>query len=62
VFIKRYVPELAELDRRDIHAPWNLLPIEQQACGVVLGRDYPAPIVDHEAARAKTLAMFKARG
>jgi deoxyribodipyrimidine photo-lyase len=62
VFIKRYVPELAELDRRDIHAPWNLLPIEQQACGVVLGRDYPAPIVDHEAARVKTLAMFKARG
>jgi deoxyribodipyrimidine photo-lyase len=59
VFIKRFVPELAQLDRRDIHAPWNLLPIEQQACGVVLGRDYPAPIVDHEAARAKTLAMFK---
>ena len=60
VFIKRYLPELAGLDVRDIHAPWNLLPIEQQACGVLLGRDYPLPIVDHEAARAKTLAMFKA--
>ena len=59
VFIKRFVPELAELERRDIHTPWNLLPIEQQACGVVLGRDYPVPIVDHEAARVKTLAMFK---
>ncbi len=60
VFIKRFVPELAGLETRDIHAPWNLLPIEQQACGVLLGRDYPAPIVDHEAARAKTLALFKA--
>ena len=60
VFIKRYVPELAALDTRDIHAPWQLLPIEQQACGVLLGRDYPAPLVDHEAARAKTLALFKA--
>ena len=60
VFIKRFVPELAGLEARDIHAPWNLLPIEQQACGVLLGRDYPAPIVDHEAARAKTLALFKA--
>ena len=59
VFIKRFVPELAGLDRWDIHAPWRLLPIEQLACGMVLGRDYPAPIVDHEAARAKTLAMFK---
>lgn len=60
VFIKRFVPELAGLGARDVHAPWNLLPIEQQACGVLLGRDYPAPIVDHEAARAKTLALFKA--
>ena len=60
VFIKRYVPELAGLETRDIHAPWQLLPIEQQACGVLLGRDYPAPLVDHEAARAKTLALFKA--
>lgn len=60
VFIKRYVPELAGLEAPDIHAPWNLLPIEQQACGVLLGRDYPVPIVDHEAARAKALALFKA--
>ena len=60
VFIKRFVPELAGLETRDVHAPWQLLPIEQQACGVLLGRDYPAPIVDHAAARAKTLALFKA--
>lgn len=60
VFIKRFVPELAGLETRDIHAPWQLLPIEQQACGVLLGRDYPAPLVEHEAARAKTLALFKA--
>ena len=60
VFIKHFVPELAGLETRDIHAPWTLLPIEQQACGVLLGRDYPAPIVDHEAARGKTLALFKA--
>ncbi len=60
VFIKRYCPELSPLDKDEVHAPWQLLPIEQLACGVLLGRDYPAPIVDHETARAKTLAMFKA--
>ncbi len=60
VFIKRFIPELAGLETNVIHAPWQLLPIEQQACGVLLGRDYPMPIVDHEAARAKALALFKA--
>jgi len=31
----------------------------QHACGVVVGRDYPAPIVDHAAARSEALALFK---
>ena len=59
-FIKRYVPELASIDAREIHAPWRISPIEQQIYGVVMGRDYPAPVVDHEVARVKALAMFKA--
>ncbi len=59
-FIRRYVPALAALDAQEIHAPWLVSPVVQQAKRVVVGRDYPAPIVDHAAARAITLAMFKA--
>jgi deoxyribodipyrimidine photo-lyase len=59
-FIRRYVPELARCGKRHIHAPWTMTPAQQQAAGVIIGRDYPAPVVDHAAARARALELFKA--
>jgi deoxyribodipyrimidine photo-lyase len=32
---------------------------EQAACGVAIGRDYPAPVVDHDWARKVTLERYK---
>lgn len=57
-FIKRYLPVLAGLDAKSIHAPWLAKPLVLQAAGLVLGRDYPAPVVDHATARARTLQRY----
>lgn len=58
-FIRRYLPELAKCSNKWIHAPWLMPASEQQSCGVVIGKDYPAPVVDHALARSRTLALFK---
>ncbi|WP_153130024.1 cryptochrome/photolyase family protein [Dechloromonas hortensis] len=57
-FIRRYVPELAKVANKYIHAPWLMGRVEQEGLGVVIGRDYPGPIVDHAQAREKTLARY----
>ena len=58
-FIRRYLPELAQVPDRFVHAPWKMTAAQQAGCGVVVGRDYPPPLVDHARARATTLALFK---
>ena len=57
-FIRRYLPELAKVPDKYIHAPWTLPPIDQKLAGCVIGVDYPAPVVDHAQARERTLARF----
>ncbi|MBC9073485.1 deoxyribodipyrimidine photo-lyase [Thauera sp. CAU 1555] len=57
-FIRRYVPELARVPERYIHAPWKMSAADQAAAGVRIGRDYPAPLVDHGEARQRTLARY----
>jgi deoxyribodipyrimidine photo-lyase len=57
-FIRRYVPELAGLSNKSIHAPWLTGEMKLQAAGVVIGKTYPRPIVDHAEAREKTLERY----
>jgi deoxyribodipyrimidine photo-lyase len=58
-FIRAWLPQLAGLGGAAIHAPWLAKPALLEGAGVVLGRDYPLPVVDHEEARARTLARFR---
>jgi deoxyribodipyrimidine photo-lyase len=61
-FIRRFLPQLARVPDRFIHAPWKMGSGEEQVARCVIGRDYPAPIVDHAVARVKTLERYAKAG
>ena len=58
-FIRRYLPQLAKLNNKQIHAPWLSAPDELARAGVILGKNYPQPIVQHDEARKRTLERFE---
>ena len=51
VYIKRWVPELEEVDPKKFHSP--------PKNGEQLAEDYPLPCVDHKTERERTLSIFK---
>jgi deoxyribodipyrimidine photo-lyase len=57
-FIRRWLPELAEVPDEFIHEPWKMPVILQRQANCRVGKDYPAPIVDHAQAREQALAAY----
>lgn len=57
IFIKQWLPELAEIPTELLHEPWKLNAIEQQFYNCEIGKDYPQPIVNIEETRKKASAI-----
>jgi deoxyribodipyrimidine photo-lyase len=59
-FVRAHLPALADVPARYVHEPWTMPPLVAAAAGCIIGRDYPAPIVDHAAARKRALDIYAA--
>lgn len=58
-FIRKYVPELSACNDKEIHAPWLISAQRQSAIKVMIGQDYPLPVVEHSTQRELALSLYK---
>ena len=59
IYTKKWVPELKDMPNKYLYKPWELEKKYQEQIKIVIGKDYPRPIVVHEEARASALEAFK---
>jgi deoxyribodipyrimidine photo-lyase len=59
-YVRRWIPELGRLEPAHIHALWLARSDALAEAGVEIGRNYPAPIIDHASARRRALAALTA--
>jgi deoxyribodipyrimidine photo-lyase len=58
-YIKKFVPELKNLPIYLLHNPSNITKSEEIKYNFTLGHDYPAPIINHQKAKERTIKIFK---
>jgi len=58
-YVRHWLPALKNLPDEFIHQPWRAPAELLNDAGVMLGKTYPLPVVDHKAAREAALAAYK---
>ena len=59
-YVRRHVPELRAVPDEFLREPWTMPDDVQRDRGVVIGHDYPEPIVDRRAARERAMERYRA--
>jgi len=57
-YVKKWIPSLRGLPAPDLHRIFELSPTLLQKAGVILGDNYPKPVVDHAQARDAALEAY----
>ena len=58
-YLRRWLPELANLPGQHLAAPWQAPAAVLGQAGITLGRDYPLPIVRLDSSRQRALAAYQ---
>ncbi|BDS05498.1 deoxyribodipyrimidine photo-lyase [Oceaniferula spumae] len=58
-YVRKWIPELAELPKEFIHIPWGAPAEALKAAGIELGKDYPEPIFTHKEGRQRALDAYE---
>lgn len=58
-YVKHFIPELQKLPVKWIHRPWEAPAELLQKVGIVIGKDYPRPIIDLYEARDRALEAYQ---
>jgi deoxyribodipyrimidine photo-lyase len=61
-YVRRWVPELRDVPDAKLAEPWAMTDDDQAAAGCLIGRDYPAPIVEHADERRRAIERYRAVG
>lgn len=61
-YIRKFIPEIKKLPNKYLFSPWEAPSSILQDAGVVLGQDYPEPIVNLSESRNRALSAFQALG
>ena len=58
-YVRTFVPELKDVPDKYLSQPWTMPEAIQIASKCLIGKDYPAPIVDHAKARLEAFEHYR---
>jgi len=58
-YIRKWLPQFKNMPSKYIYEPWEAPENVQKKCGVIIGKDYPHPIVDHKTISKANMGRMK---